>query len=152
MEFRPPTTGIISIHAPREGCDRGSSFSEVRGEISIHAPREGCDFLPAGRQTAQGRISIHAPREGCDLNDIRIVSPTDTFQSTHPVRGATRILACPHGQGFISIHAPREGCDLPAFSGCGLFHVFQSTHPVRGATIPVGKIKTVIQHFNPRTP
>ena len=129
MEFRPPTTGIISIHAPREGCDRGSSFSEVRGEISIHAPREGCDFLPAGRQTAQGRISIHAPREGCDLNDIRIVSPTDTFQSTHPVRGAT---GRPRPQGYakkISIHAPREGCD---------------DAPMRAAWCR--------RNFNPRTP
>ena len=37
-------------------------------------------------------ISIHAPREGCDpalsdRNDMYVI-----FQSTHPVRGATRIL------------------------------------------------------------
>ena len=35
--------------------------------ISIHAPREGCDrFLDVQRQQ-EFRISIHAPREGCDL-------------------------------------------------------------------------------------
>ena len=34
-------------------------------------------------------ISIHAPREGCDLEDIAEFDG-DEFQSTHPVRGATR--------------------------------------------------------------
>ena len=35
---------VISIHAPREGCD--ASYIEQLNEhfnISIHAPREGCD-------------------------------------------------------------------------------------------------------------
>ena len=33
--------------------------------ISIHAPREGCDIATQGA-IADTRISIHAPREGCD--------------------------------------------------------------------------------------
>ena len=80
-----------------------------------------------------------------------------TFQSTHPVRGATQILRIFVGRQTISIHAPREGCDnLPKTcnewflisihaprEGCdsGSPHIvtpvaFQSTHPVRGATRP----------------
>ena len=78
----------VSIHAPREGCDRVAesvkgfflSFNSrtpggVRLQIdstilptrrvSIHAPREGCDCsLLANCYTKS--VSIHAPREGCD--------------------------------------------------------------------------------------
>ena len=80
---------MISIHAPREGCDPGSlerltapefqSTHPARGAtplrppappptwISIHAPREGCDEVRK-RESRARRISIHAPREGCDGN------------------------------------------------------------------------------------
>ena len=34
---------MISIHAPREGCDVIGDVSLRGAEISIHAPREGCD-------------------------------------------------------------------------------------------------------------
>ena len=34
---------VISIHAPREGCDVRMRLGEWRDFISIHAPREGCD-------------------------------------------------------------------------------------------------------------
>ena len=34
---------IISIHAPREGCDGATDGCAVYYCISIHAPREGCD-------------------------------------------------------------------------------------------------------------
>ena len=56
----------ISIHAPREGSDLGSSKNNYSVRvISIHAPREGSD---KGRQSVDivFAISIHAPREGSD--------------------------------------------------------------------------------------
>ena len=34
---------LISIHAPREGSDRGWTRQARLGMISIHAPREGSD-------------------------------------------------------------------------------------------------------------
>ena len=34
---------IVSIHAPREGCDFMISNPRVSSSVSIHAPREGCD-------------------------------------------------------------------------------------------------------------
>ena len=58
-----------------------------------------------------GSISIHAPREGCDATTDAQGDFARTFQSTHPVRGATNVL------GFF-----------------GGDEEFQSTHPVRGAT------------------
>ena len=36
---------MISIHAPREGCDRWRAGKPTLTQISIHAPREGCDML-----------------------------------------------------------------------------------------------------------
>ena len=84
---------LISIHAPREGCDveyRGvidedfvfQSTHPVRGatdgnyvpkarfNISIHAPREGCDGALIDKMQAALNISIHAPREGCDTGRL----------------------------------------------------------------------------------
>ena len=40
--------------------------AEVGLVVSIHAPREGCD-LDNGGLTHDATVSIHAPREGCDL-------------------------------------------------------------------------------------
>ena len=36
---------VISIHAPREGCDHLLQGGSITSIISIHAPREGCDLL-----------------------------------------------------------------------------------------------------------
>ena len=36
---------VISIHAPREGCDAQMVENGATVKISIHAPREGCDVV-----------------------------------------------------------------------------------------------------------
>ena len=37
-------TILVSIHAPREGCDHIGELAVVElSPVSIHAPREGCD-------------------------------------------------------------------------------------------------------------
>ena len=36
---------LISIHAPREGCDADVMHAGHGFAISIHAPREGCDRM-----------------------------------------------------------------------------------------------------------
>ena len=57
---------LVSIHAPREGCDTERlQFGDSEVSVSIHAPREGCDVIRA-HQAADWLVSIHAPREGCD--------------------------------------------------------------------------------------
>ena len=38
---------MISIHAPREGCDEDIQSDDLVIRISIHAPREGCDSVMA---------------------------------------------------------------------------------------------------------
>ena len=120
------------------------------GVISIHAPREGCDVRVRGGGGV-APISIHAPREGCDvgLGDGLMAR---TFQSTHPVRGAT--FGNPHRSlaERISIHAPREGCD-------GIFGGFRqlarpiSIHaPREGCDASLNTSAISLSDFNPRTP
>ena len=101
----------ISIHAPLAGCDKLQAFDAhignlfqsthpLRGAtagmlilaaivlISIHAPLAGCDPI-ALRLLSRLSISIHAPLAGCDLPAGVSACSQPTFQSTHPLRGAT---------------------------------------------------------------
>ena len=56
------------------------------------------------------------------------------FQSTLPVRGATKTVGSTIAFDVISIHAPRAGSDINP-DGIHIYNVrFQSTLPVRGAT------------------
>ena len=108
--YAAATGDLISIHAPREGCDRDNHRHDRSRVISIHAPREGCDAC-RGPVVVLFGISIHAPREGCDISTNATSALAAGFQSTHPVRGATKIVKISKRRSNISIHAPREGCD-----------------------------------------
>ena len=125
---------VISIHAPREGCDAFAVTVDSLQTISIHAPREGCDPAPQSGAGDVVKISIHAPREGCDPapehqrqgaiyfnprtpRGVRLCATLckyaqARFQSTHPARGATIGSRTKISANNISIHAPREGCDV----------------------------------------
>ena len=122
----------ISIHAPRAGCDTASpcwrqtpdsfqSTHPVRGatrssfpsvchrQISIHAPRAGCDwivvFCVGQHQDFNPRTPCGVRRWFIDSREIR-----KQFQSTHPVRGATR--AC-RASCWAMIHFnPRTPCGV----------------------------------------
>ena len=168
----------ISIHAPRMGCDVkvvdgltkeqefqsthpvwGATHNRRKGlsgmVISIHAPRMGCD----DKNNISTRYDSHFnPRTPYGVRHKVVVSgtDTDTFQSTHPVWGATWEAVARHPTRDISIHAPRMGCDPQSWSFyCQRSHfnprtpygvrpdfcaalrtssAFQSTHPVWGAT------------------
>ena len=125
---------VISIHAPRVGCDRISGFKWVH-PISFQSthpvwgatlqstsismlnilhfnPRTPCGVRHGGG-TCCGRrrsISIHAPRVGCDLTLPWLAASTKKFQSTHPVWGATErvIRFCRAGVNFN----PRTPCGV----------------------------------------
>ena len=102
--------GKISIHAPLAGCDERRDPGRDDQPISIHAPLAGCDPPPRLR-LPRPSISIHAPLAGCDPGTSPATDGGMTFQSTHPLRGATQLV---------------DGLRLGAR--------FQSTHPLRGAT------------------
>ena len=120
---------MISIHAPLAGCDRYRQlFAKHLFRISIHAPLAGCDRRGADRR-AKRHISIHAPLAGCDYGACDRAVRDDGFQSTHPLRGATR------WPRYVLVRGR-----------------FQSTHPLRGATFTTGSPRRLAENFNPRTP
>ena len=117
----------ISIHAPRAGCDHAHHRAVGHAVISIHAPRAGCDVRRVWRVCFQN----FNPRTPCGVRRALPLAPTadQVFQSTHPVRGATR-------------HTERRRS----------WASFQSTHPVRGATLTRCGVSSSQNDFNPRTP
>ena len=56
--------------------------------ISIHAPREGCDTFHAAGVSLRN-ISIHAPREGCDTKVREVTEEESDFNPRTP-RGVRR--------------------------------------------------------------
>ena len=125
---------VISIHAPRAGCDPITE-EEIKATVDFN-PRTPCGVRPEIRVHTQHlqAISIHAPRAGCDTKKSRYLLVIHGFQSTHPVRGATDLfVSIPAGSCHFN---PRTPCGVRRFSGgkdSGIL-LFQSTHPVRGAT------------------
>ena len=127
-------TQQVSIHAPWEGCDR-NAFPAMRGleqfqfthpgkgatkaqhtdsralRVSIHAPWEGCDTLVREVNPGEKVVSIHAPWEGCDILCTLGSIYRETFQFTHPGKGATSGSILSADRVAVSIHAPWEGCD-----------------------------------------
>ena len=151
----------ISIHAPREGCDRkafksiskakhfnprtprgvrhcGRALHPGRPAISIHAPREGCDGRAgAPAKTEGGNFNPRTPR-GVRLVDNLMTARFRGFQSTHPARGATYtfVPAAFGAEIFQSTH-PARGATMAARLTDRQKN-FQSTHPARGATLHCG--------------
>ena len=143
---------------PRAPCgarQRNPPETAQKDFISIHAPLAGRDpgeILAADKMT----ISIHAPLAGRDAERVLPLPCGPQFQSTRPLRGATRSRIFLQYWTAISIHAPLAGRDprpgpsrpgSPNFNPrapCGARHregkaqvdkpLFQSTRPLRGAT------------------
>ena len=124
----------ISIHAPRAGRDFAVGFHADSLEISIHAPRAGRDIDTRLSLLSKYDFNPRAPC-GARLMRFSMSAIFSEFQSTRPVRGATKTLTsfeCSTSK-FQSTRPVRgaTGFFVPllAFSAR-----FQSTRPVRGAT------------------
>ncbi len=118
--------------------------------ISIHAPLAGCDLF-VDLFDNSSLISIHAPLAGCDESSLTLDVFWKVFQSTHPLRGATRVPVHRQRGVWISIHAPLAGCDALGGihqSGAGI-----SIHaPLAGCDTSEGGQFYNGMDFNPRTP
>ena len=166
--------GLFQSTPPVRGATGERRHHPVQHPISIHAPREGGDGPESGSVPGQP-ISIHAPREGGDWFISNGLTRKRGFQSTPPVRGATRALDAVReivhgisihapreggdhltvirgGADSISIHAPREGGDIKLLWADYGGMIFQSTPPVRGATLEAGLLSRGLCDFNPRPP
>ena len=165
---------VISIHAPHAGCDdvledwsadgwafqsthpmRGATarpFLQLRGR-SYFNPRTPCGV----RRTTVVVFFAYwnfNPRTPCGVRLIDSVERrySPSFQSTHPMRGATKRAGICGPLHHISIHAPHAGCDTGTMIANITHEVFQSTHPMRGATTCWRTGAPTAGHFNPRTP
>ena len=128
------TVRHISIHAPREGCDRVVCIClyHLTHDFNPRTPRGVRPMLRMMRSSATRFQSTHPARGAtggtCQRTPVRRyfnprtprgVRPTTVtsrpvllvFQSTHPARGATVERFARRMWTSISIHAPREGCD-----------------------------------------
>ena len=120
-------------------------------------------------------ISIHAPRAGSDAGVFYALLFRCVFQSTLPVRGATRYIQAicrilvhfnprsPCGErlwtstimrrfGIFQSTLPVRGATGRASTVTSLPRLFQSTLPVRGATSTRSVNRSNCSHFNPRSP
>ena len=127
------------------------------------------------RRAAAGMLDFN-PRTPCGVRlRMRLfLVMMCLFQSTHPMRGATRkgnaetesvviSIHAPHAgcddnlpglnaEFIISIHAPHAGCDINRLKKRANNVIFQSTHPMRGATVNSFSSQQHLYDFNPRTP
>ena len=102
---------VISIHTPLAGSDRPLSHSSFRTRyFNPHSPcgERHVDAMPH--------------------------SWVDIFQSTLPLRGATRVRGDGTTMLVISIHTPLAGSDELNVLHQPIKLQFQSTLPLRGAT------------------
>ena len=76
--------GVISIHAPREGCDSTMVHNHVHNSAfqSTH-PVRGATPLDPNLSFRSG-ISIHAPREGCDARPGSTAARSPNFNPRTP--------------------------------------------------------------------
>ena len=102
---------IFQSTPPVKAATRDKVSSPTLSTISIHAAREGGDHL-CNNVKHLVNISIHAAREGGDFTAGVNGTAIQTFQSTPPVKAATR---------------------PPHFVYCR--NKFQSTPPVKAATL-----------------
>ncbi len=125
---------IVSIHAPRAGCDDAVSTIDD-GEACFNS-RTPCGVRLLSSFCIFGLYSFQFthPVRGATLMTMQDQN-TPTFQFTHPVRGATAGAEQQDAIFRVSIHAPRAGCDSARSIGSPKTSTFQFTHPVRGATL-----------------
>ncbi len=111
---------------------RGATQAEaeiiLKMSISIHTPHAGC-YTDNFNDWVETFISIHTPHAGCDYIHIETRIDKSKFQSTHPMRGATRWSTAQVESEIISIHTPHAGCDN---LGC--------------------RVLCYMRYFNPHTP
>jgi len=107
IDLEEGSGSAVSIHAPREGCDRRVEPRTVVWVVSIHAPREGCDPARSSRQYGLSRFQFTHPGRGATYREVHL-APSLAFQFTHPGRGATAWSGC-HKRASPSFNSRTPG-------------------------------------------
>ena len=149
---------LVSIHAPREGCD--SIRKDVGNSLQSFNSRTPGGVRPScfQRFLRLKRFQFTHPGRGATSSATSAYTPTTSFNSRTPggVRLIGRTTLLRREMGFnsrtpggvrhlevfawrgrqrVSIHAPREGCDHKLVCTLCTVKTFQFTHPGRGATL-----------------
>ena len=135
---------------PVKAATASSDTSAYVKDISIHAAREGGDILVPPFVSCIG-ISIHAAREGGDLHVRSSRNAQIVFQSTPPVKAATRSRAQPWRCCSFQSTPPVKAA-TKAGAKMVVYGVFQSTPPVKAATFRAHARRCAAFYFNPRRP
>ena len=122
---------------PRAPCGARHKYIQCRSCFANFNPRAPCGarLCIRGEIAAAIDISIHAPLAGRDHLQYYHEKQTKIFQSTRPLRGATR-----SGSGIFLIRElfqstrPLRGATKQS-RNASLRVEFQSTRPLRGATL-----------------
>ena len=101
--------------------------------ISIHTPLAGSDAAFRMRLASSTVFQSTLPLRGATKR-VWASNNLEIFQSTLPLRGATLDLTLASAGVDISIHTPLAGSDRPYTSSPKYSLLFQSTLPLRGAT------------------
>ena len=118
--------------------------------VSIHAPRAGRDI---GCEVSTCSASGFNPRAPCGAR-LQVTAGTRhllPFQSTRPVRGATRFYLNDEPYEVVSIHAPRAGRDLGGRYSSTYHSCFNPRAPC-GARRVQSPFPAGLTSFNPRAP
>jgi len=133
--FPSPSFQNVSIHASRAGRDASSYVCSCKWRrVSIHASRAGRDLSRWVFRSFDRGFQSTRPVRDATRAFVAGRSPNIRFQSTRPVRDAT---GTPEDDGYqepVSIHASRAGRDRPIGWRQAVGSAFQSTRPVRDAT------------------
>ena len=151
MEYTSTTRDIISIHAPRAGCDLTVLQAAVKAvQFQSTHPVRGATWPGSCKGAVQ---SYFNPRTPCGVRQLRY--KTQTLQSyfnprtpcgVRPIGGGVVALSV-----AISIHAPRAGCDAPGSLSHFLAPDFNPRTPC-GVRRHCDAVRRAAQYFNPRTP
>ena len=164
---------LISIHAPRVGCDGATVYArEAARHFNPRTPR-GVRLAVSRHFASWMTFQSTHPAWGATQSFAAFKTIVSGFQSTHPAWGATAKAAYDDFDEDISIHAPRVGCDfnnlIPfiyliyfnprtprGVRHCLLLRVynlllFQSTHPAWGAT-PFGGFLSLLFRISIHAP
>ena len=102
--------GDFNPHSPCGERPSSSPFLSIAVDISIHTPHAGSDAAYR-KKYYEENISIHTPHAGSDPYSCEQKQPLSIFQSTLPMRGATKARPICRAYAEISIHTPHAGSD-----------------------------------------
>ena len=135
------------------GARRGGPGPELGAcAISIHAPHTGRDCCPVVDLASFILFQSTRPIRGATRPKMPIAPPISNFNPRAPYGARRKIQIKNAGKDIISIHAPHTGRDPDYQDGRHTGQLFQSTRPIRGATSPPWLCSQYADHFNPRAP